>query len=163
MPRTASPAEIAKAERMLAEVAGGRTVFTRTAAGEWMIIGPAAAVVPGARLAVTKKDGGTTDVIVAQLGAAGEKRGITYQVAAFTKAPVARPAATQATHPEPVTRTEAPATPAQIDTILRLVAQRLRDGNDAGFMPVRAYTREQLATWTSSAASTYITSLREDY
>jgi hypothetical protein len=156
--RAASPAEIAKAERMLADITAGRTMFTRSAAGEWMIVGPAADVIEGARLTVTKRDGSTTDVIVARLGAVGEKRGVAYQVATFTEAPAARPAAD-----EPVTRAEALATSVQIDEILRLVAQRLRDGNTAGFMPVRSYTREQLAGWTRSAASSYITSLREDY
>lgn len=69
--------------------------------------------------------------------------------------------ATQA--PAAATR-EALATDRQIAYILKLIAQRQRSGNTAGFMTTdRPVTAGDLAKWTRSAASTYITSLTENY
>jgi hypothetical protein len=152
-------AATAKAEQLLAAVSAGQTVFTKSAQGVWHIIGPAADIFTGAAVVVTKADGTTRDVVVTAVTTTNEKRGVTYAVATFRNS--LAPSAQQAA---PQRRTEALATDAQIDAILRLRAQRERNGDGGGFMTVTGkVTRESLATWTRAAASSYITSLSEDY
>lgn len=76
----------AKAEQIFAAVSAGQTVFTKAAAG-WMVVGPTADVVEGRTVTVTKADGTTTQVRIADVTGTYEKRGLAYAVATFRNLP----------------------------------------------------------------------------
>lgn len=80
------------AQQMLDQIKTGKTVFTR-GDGRWMVIGPADTIATGATVEVTKRDGTTEQVVITQLGAAGDKQGCRYQVAHFRKTTTPAPRA----------------------------------------------------------------------
>jgi len=77
-------------EAIFAAVSAGQTVYTKAPSG-WMIVGPAADIVEGATVTVTKRDGSTSQVRVGPVGGIRTTRGVEYQVAGFTKIPTPAP------------------------------------------------------------------------
>lgn len=71
----------AAAQAMLDGVREGRTSWSRTPEGVWMVIGPPNVITPGATVTVTKRDGGTSEVVIDQLGVRREVQGVEYQMA----------------------------------------------------------------------------------
>lgn len=150
----ATTTQIAKAQQMLDTIRAGKTSFHKSGS-EWVVVGPAAVIRPGATVTVTKADGTTTRVEISQLTIAGEKQGVAYQLATFHKVPAYRTA--QAT--------DAPATDAQVDYALDLLARRERSGDQGGWMTFSKGhpTREQLAAMTAAEISSLITGMRDSF
>lgn len=148
---TATTAQRDKARQMLDAIRAGKTVFTR-APECWMVIGPAVTVRTGQVVTVTKASGETTQVQITATPTTGEKQGVSYTVADFRTYHAPGPGV-------PVLL----ATDAQVATIEQLLAHRARTGDGGGFMTMASASRESLARLTRAAASTYITSLREEY
>ena len=99
---TTTTAAQAKAQRTLNAVRDGHTEFTRTPGGEWLIVGPANTLTPGAEVTVTKADGTTKQVIIADAHQVREVQGVSYRTAEFRNVP----AAPRATRPIACTHTD---------------------------------------------------------
>lgn len=140
----------AKAQQMLDAVRAGQTIFTHAATG-WMVVGPAARITPWAIVTVTKSDGSTSQVQITHVQGAYEKQDVAYAVATFRD------------YHAPADTSGLPATDGQIAEIERLLGRRYRDGDGGGFTTMTDTSREALASMTRGDASTYITSLREQY
>lgn len=87
----------AAAEKVFAQVAAGRTVFTTLTGAGWTIAGPTADVQRGAWIPVTKADGTTKTVQVNKVIASNTVRGIAYAIAEFSDIPAASIKATPKT------------------------------------------------------------------
>lgn len=72
-----------RTDSVRAAVAAGQTCFTKTSRGDWIIVGPVEAVVVGRTVTVTKADGSTRQVRVAEVSGPFEKPGFRYSSATF--------------------------------------------------------------------------------
>lgn len=73
-------ADKANAQWLLDRIRDGQVLFTRAATG-WMIVGPAAAMVTGRIIDVTRADGTTTDIKVGEVTSMRTLQGVEYSVA----------------------------------------------------------------------------------
>ncbi|WP_336633619.1 MULTISPECIES: hypothetical protein [unclassified Microbacterium] len=73
----------------------GQTLFTRTAAGEWLIVGRADLIAAGKTVTVTKANNTTTVVTVVSLTGTYETNGVRYSVATFRKSIARKTTATR--------------------------------------------------------------------
>lgn len=77
----------AAAAEMLNKVKAGLTLFAKDPQTGWIIVGPTAALTPGAQVEVTKANGETKTVRVASVIASFSKAGVDYSTARFADLP----------------------------------------------------------------------------
>jgi hypothetical protein len=83
----AASAKRAAAAEITSKIRGGKVLYTKNSAGQWLVWGREDVIVEGIGVTAERRDGSTSQVIITQVGPVLESGDLRYRVAEF-RAPV---------------------------------------------------------------------------